>query len=99
VSARFPVGPLADAMSTTRPGVLLDLGCTPAATTRYLHRGIPVGAAEVLADQAGLDVREVWPYWDEVLAEAEQDRARRNAGAGELLARARRPQHSVERAS
>lgn len=99
MSARFPVGPLADAMGTTRPGVLLDLGCTPAMTNRYLYRGIPVGVAEALADMAGLDVRQVWPYWDEVVAEAEQDRARRNAGAGELLANARRPQRSWERAS
>lgn len=98
MSARFPVGPLADAMGTTRAGVLLDLGCTPAATTRYLNRGIPAGAAQVLAETADLDHRRVWPYWDEVVAEAEQDRARRT-GAGELLARTRRPQHTGERAS
>jgi hypothetical protein len=90
VSARFLVTPLAERLGLPPADALLSLGCTPAATQRYLIRGLPTGAAQVLADEAGLDPRQVWPDWDQAQEAAAQDRALRTAGITSIERRAHR---------
>lgn len=77
MSARFPVGPLADRHGAAPRTVLTELGCTPAVVRTYRERGIPAAAAAGLAATVGCTPEQLWPTWFEDLAAAEADRRRR----------------------